>query len=110
MNYPEYPLLSGAQILVIDIPLLLQQFQRWVPSLDPQQINVATTGKDSCTSGLINILSYDLMAKKGAALRDKHYQVVIMVSDDFICFACIVSLSAFSSKVCTFYPFESKGI
>ena len=45
---------------------------------------MATTGKDSCTSGLINILSYDLMAKKGTALRDKHYQVVIMVSDDII--------------------------
>ena len=57
----------------------LQQFQRWVPSLDPQQISVAVTGKDSCSSGLVNILSYDLMSKKGDMLRRIHFQVIIMV-------------------------------
>lgn len=55
-----------------------QQFQRWVPGLDPQQINVSVTGKDSCTSGQVNILSYDLMAKKGAELKQKRFQVIIM--------------------------------
>ena len=56
-----------------------QQFQRWVPSLDPQQINVAVTGKDSCSSGLINILSYELMSRKADMLRQIHFQVIIMV-------------------------------
>ncbi|XP_052247211.1 SWI/SNF-related matrix-associated actin-dependent regulator of chromatin subfamily A-like protein 1 isoform X2 [Dreissena polymorpha] len=55
-----------------------QQFQRWVPSLDPQSVNVVVAGKDSCTSGLINILSYDLMARQAEALMKKRFQVIIM--------------------------------
>ncbi|KAL3831573.1 hypothetical protein ACJMK2_023311 [Sinanodonta woodiana] len=55
-----------------------QQFRRWVPSLDPQEISVAVTGKDSCTSTLVNIVSYDLMVKKVQELQDKHFQIIIM--------------------------------
>ncbi|XP_052808789.1 SWI/SNF-related matrix-associated actin-dependent regulator of chromatin subfamily A-like protein 1 isoform X2 [Mya arenaria] len=55
-----------------------QQFQRWIPTLNPQTINVVVTGKDSCTSGLINILSYDLMARKAEELKKKMFQVIIM--------------------------------
>ncbi|KAK3588463.1 hypothetical protein CHS0354_004677 [Potamilus streckersoni] len=55
-----------------------QQFQRWVPSLDPQEISVAVTGKDSCTSTLVNIVSYDLMVKKAQELQSKHFQIIIM--------------------------------
>ncbi|XP_053374733.1 SWI/SNF-related matrix-associated actin-dependent regulator of chromatin subfamily A-like protein 1 isoform X2 [Mercenaria mercenaria] len=55
-----------------------QNFLRWVPSLDPQSVNVVVTGKDSCTSGLINILSYDLMSRKADILKKKRFQIVIM--------------------------------
>lgn len=55
-----------------------QQIRRWLPSVDPQEIQVAVSGKDSCTSSLVNILSYDLMARKAADLKKKHFQVIIM--------------------------------
>jgi len=58
---------------------MLQQFQRWIPCLDPASVNVVVSGRDSCTSGLINILSYDLMARKGEELKKKGFQVIIMV-------------------------------
>ncbi|KAL4222277.1 SWI/SNF-related matrix-associated actin-dependent regulator of chromatin subfamily A-like protein 1 [Mactra antiquata] len=61
-----------------------QNFQRWVPSLDPQCINTVVSGKDSCTTGLINILSYDLMARKANNLKDKRFQVVIMDECHFL--------------------------
>ena len=60
--------------------LYFKQFQRWLPALDPQSVNVVVTGKDKCTSGLINILSYDLMARKAEELKRKKFQVIIMVT------------------------------
>lgn len=55
-----------------------QHFRKYVPALDPQSINVVVTGTESCTSGQVNIISYDIMAKNGRILKEKRFQVVIM--------------------------------
>lgn len=54
-----------------------QQIRRWVPSIDPQEISVATTGKDT-SSNQVNIVTYDLVARKAKYLQEKHFQVVIV--------------------------------
>ncbi|WAQ95067.1 LOW QUALITY PROTEIN: SMAL1-like protein [Mya arenaria] len=69
----EWPLL-----VVVPSSVRFDWSQRWIPTLNPQTINVVVTGKDSCTSGLINILSYDLMARKAEELKKKMFQVIIM--------------------------------
>lgn len=55
-----------------------QQIQRWLPSLDPQEIFVPTTGKNITSTYRVNIFSYDLMAKKVEHLKKQHFQVIIM--------------------------------
>ena len=35
-----------------------------MPSLDPDLITVAVTGKDDAAKGLVNIISYDLLSRK----------------------------------------------
>ncbi|OWF39059.1 SWI/SNF-related matrix-associated actin-dependent regulator of chromatin subfamily A-like protein 1 [Mizuhopecten yessoensis] len=55
-----------------------QQVQRWLPSVDPQEIFVPIAGKDVKTTYRVNIYSYDLMAKKVEYLKKQHFQVVIM--------------------------------
>ncbi|XP_006814094.2 SWI/SNF-related matrix-associated actin-dependent regulator of chromatin subfamily A-like protein 1 [Saccoglossus kowalevskii] len=55
-----------------------EAFKKWVPSLDPEQINVVNTKKDIATSGLVNIISYDMMSRKAEELKTKRFQVVIM--------------------------------
>lgn len=54
-----------------------QQIRRWVPSIDPQEISVATTGKDT-SSNQVNIVTYDLVARKAKYLQDKHFKIVIV--------------------------------
>ncbi|CAG2256009.1 HARP [Mytilus edulis] len=54
-----------------------QQIRRWVPSIDPQEISVATTGKDT-SSNRVNIVTYDLVARKAKYLQDKHFKIVIV--------------------------------
>ena len=64
-----------------------QQLLRWLDgNIDPQQINVVASGKQSSTSGLINITSYDLMARSIAELKQKNFRVVIMVSPSDVLF------------------------
>lgn len=60
--------------------LFLQAFIKWLPSVDPQYINVVLTGKDSPTAGLINIISYDLLTKCMEDLKKKQFRVIIAVS------------------------------
>eukprot|EP00105_Crassostrea_gigas_P013540 XP_011429890.2 PREDICTED: SWI/SNF-related matrix-associated actin-dependent regulator of chromatin subfamily A-like protein 1 isoform X1 [Crassostrea gigas] len=55
-----------------------QQLQRWVPSLDPQEVYVALSGKCSLSGHKVCILSYDLMAKKSKDLLERNFNVVIM--------------------------------
>lgn len=53
---------------------------KWLPSVDPEYINVILTGKDSPTAGLINIISYDLMSKCIDVVKKKQFRVIIAVS------------------------------
>lgn len=55
-----------------------QQLQRWVPSLDPQEVYVALSGKCSLSGHKVCILSYDLMAKKSKDLLERNFNVVIV--------------------------------
>ena len=61
----------------------LQQFKRWVPSLDPERIRVAVTGRDNVASGLVIIISYDLLSRKIKELTAARFRVIIMVSSRF---------------------------
>ena len=56
---------------------------KWLPSVDPQHINVVFTGKDNPTAGLVNIISYDLLSKSIEDLKKKQFRVVIAVSYSF---------------------------
>ena len=58
----------------------LQAFIKWLPTVDPADINVVLTGKDNPTAGLINIISYDLMSKCVEELKKKQFRVIIAVS------------------------------
>ncbi|XP_069083156.1 SWI/SNF-related matrix-associated actin-dependent regulator of chromatin subfamily A-like protein 1 [Pleurodeles waltl] len=40
-----------------------EAFQRWLPSVNADSINVIVTGKDGQSGSLINIVSYDLLGK-----------------------------------------------
>lgn len=57
-----------------------QAFCRWLPSLNPVDINVVVTGKDRLTDGLVNIVSFDLLSKLEKQLKPP-FKVVIIVSD-----------------------------
>ena len=59
---------------------MLQALEKWLPSLDPDSINVVLTGKDDATAGLVNIMSYDLMSRKVDELSKVGFQVIILVS------------------------------
>lgn len=61
-----------------------QQLRRWVPSLDPQSINIVLKSKDNCTSGLVNILSYDIMTKQKKELLTKRFRIIIMDESHFL--------------------------
>ncbi|XP_033099293.1 SWI/SNF-related matrix-associated actin-dependent regulator of chromatin subfamily A-like protein 1 [Anneissia japonica] len=61
-----------------------ETLQKWLPSIDPDSINVVQKVKESGTSGLINILSYDLMSRKAAELKSKKFHVVIMDESHFL--------------------------
>lgn len=58
----------------------LQAFIKWLPTVDPADINVVLTGKDNPAAGLINIISYDLMSKCVEELKKKQFRVIIAVS------------------------------
>lgn len=57
-----------------------QAFLRWLPSLNPGHINVVVTGKDRLTTGLVNIVSFDLLSRLEKQLKTP-FKVVIIVSD-----------------------------
>ena len=52
---------------------------KWLPSVDPDHINVILTGKGSPTAGLINIISYDLLSKCVEDVKRKQFRVIIVV-------------------------------
>ncbi|ELU01833.1 hypothetical protein CAPTEDRAFT_109109 [Capitella teleta] len=55
---------------------------KWLPSVEPQYINVVVSGRDPLTSGKVNIISYDLMARR---VKDMDaFKVVIMDESHFL--------------------------
>nr|Q9TTA5.2 RecName: Full=SWI/SNF-related matrix-associated actin-dependent regulator of chromatin subfamily A-like protein 1; AltName: Full=HepA-related protein; AltName: Full=Sucrose nonfermenting protein 2-like 1 [Bos taurus] len=60
-----------------------QAFCRWLPSLNPLDINVVVTGKDRLTDGLVNIVSFDLLSKLEKQLKPP-FKVVIIDESHFL--------------------------
>lgn len=75
----------------------LQAFEKWVPSLNQEDIHVVGSGQRKKDFGLITIISYDLMSRRSKELAAQMYQVVIMVLEVLHCivfgktFAMVIS-------------------
>ncbi|XP_051787328.1 SWI/SNF-related matrix-associated actin-dependent regulator of chromatin subfamily A-like protein 1 isoform X2 [Erpetoichthys calabaricus] len=61
-----------------------EAFQRWLPSVDPKNINVIVKAKDSLISGLISIISYDLLSRMDKQLSGTSFKVLIMDESHFM--------------------------
>jgi hypothetical protein len=59
----------------------LQQILEWLPSVDPQDINMVLSSKDECTSGRITIVSYDLMVRCYKHLESGNHRIIIVVGN-----------------------------
>ena len=79
--------------------------------MDPEDINVVLTGKDSPTAGLINIISYDLLSKCMDDLKRKQFRVIIAVSCLLCSYlillpaACSLHLQTYESGNCRMFDF-----
>ena len=69
---------------------ILQAFKQWLPSLSEADMNVVLSTKISATSGLVNIISYDLVSKMAKELQAKRFMAVIAVSISIIMFGHIL--------------------
>ncbi|RXN16995.1 SWI SNF-related matrix-associated actin-dependent regulator of chromatin subfamily A 1 [Labeo rohita] len=61
-----------------------EAFRRWLPSVRADSINVVVTGRDSLRSGLINIISYDLLNKMDKKQPSSPFSVIIMDESHFL--------------------------
>ncbi|CAI5656275.1 SWI/SNF-related matrix-associated actin-dependent regulator of chromatin subfamily A-like protein 1 [Oreochromis niloticus] len=61
-----------------------EAFRRWLPSLTPDSINVVVKAKDSLRSGLINIISYDLLSRMDKQQPGNPFNVLIMDESHFL--------------------------
>ncbi|KAG7464161.1 hypothetical protein MATL_G00184420 [Megalops atlanticus] len=61
-----------------------EAFRRWLPSVRPDSINVVVTGKDQLRSGLVNIISYDLLSKMEKQQSSGPFGVLIMDESHFL--------------------------
>lgn len=61
-----------------------EAFRRWLPSVSADSINVVVKGKDSLRSGLINIVSYDLLGKMDKQQPSSPFNVIIMDESHFL--------------------------
>ncbi|XP_007908299.1 SWI/SNF-related matrix-associated actin-dependent regulator of chromatin subfamily A-like protein 1 [Callorhinchus milii] len=61
-----------------------EAFHRWLPSVDPQSINVIVKGKDNLSSAQIHIISYDLLSKIAKQLAERAFKVIIMDESHFL--------------------------
>ncbi|XP_066137047.1 SWI/SNF-related matrix-associated actin-dependent regulator of chromatin subfamily A-like protein 1 isoform X4 [Saccopteryx bilineata] len=60
-----------------------QAFLRWLPSLNPAHISVVETSKDCLTTGLVNIVSFDLLSKMEKQIKTP-FKVVIIDESHFL--------------------------
>ncbi|TDH07013.1 hypothetical protein EPR50_G00119050 [Perca flavescens] len=61
-----------------------EAFRRWLPSLSPDRINVVVKAKDDLRSGLVNIISYDLLSRMDKQQPGKPFNVLIMDESHFL--------------------------
>ncbi|XP_036400529.1 SWI/SNF-related matrix-associated actin-dependent regulator of chromatin subfamily A-like protein 1 [Megalops cyprinoides] len=61
-----------------------EAFRRWLPSVRPDSINVVVTGKDQLRSGLVNIISYDLLSKMEKQQSSSPFGVLVMDESHFL--------------------------
>ncbi|KAG7227483.1 hypothetical protein INR49_005297 [Caranx melampygus] len=61
-----------------------EAFTRWLPSLSPDSINVVVKAKDNLRSGLVNIISYDLLSRMDKQQPGNHFNVLIMDESHFL--------------------------
>ncbi|XP_022051842.1 SWI/SNF-related matrix-associated actin-dependent regulator of chromatin subfamily A-like protein 1 isoform X2 [Acanthochromis polyacanthus] len=61
-----------------------EAFRRWLPSLSPDSINVVVKAKDNLRSGLINIISYDLLSRMEKQQKGNSFNVLIMDESHFL--------------------------
>lgn len=59
--------------------MCLQAFRRWLPSLGADSINVVVKARDSLQSGLVNIISYDLLSRIDKQHSRSPFNILIMV-------------------------------
>ncbi|XP_059199416.1 SWI/SNF-related matrix-associated actin-dependent regulator of chromatin subfamily A-like protein 1 [Centropristis striata] len=60
-----------------------EAFRRWLPSLSHDSINVVVKAKDNLRSGLVNIISYDLLSRTDKQ-SGKPFNVLIMDESHFL--------------------------
>lgn len=65
--------------VTVSFSTCLQAFRRWLPSLRDDSINVVVKAKDSLQSGLVNIISYDLLSRMDKQHSGSRFSVLIMV-------------------------------
>uniref|UniRef100_A0AAQ5ZQL5 SWI/SNF-related matrix-associated actin-dependent regulator of chromatin subfamily A-like protein 1 n=1 Tax=Amphiprion ocellaris TaxID=80972 RepID=A0AAQ5ZQL5_AMPOC len=61
-----------------------EAFRRWLPSLSPDSINVVVKAKDNLRSGLISIISYDLLSRMEKQQKGNSFNVLIMDESHFL--------------------------
>uniref|UniRef100_A0A671Z2A3 SWI/SNF-related matrix-associated actin-dependent regulator of chromatin subfamily A-like protein 1 n=1 Tax=Sparus aurata TaxID=8175 RepID=A0A671Z2A3_SPAAU len=61
-----------------------EAFRRWLPSLSPDSINVVVKAKDNLRSGLVNIVSYDLLSRMDKQQPGNPFSVLIMDESHFL--------------------------
>ncbi|XP_068186200.1 SWI/SNF-related matrix-associated actin-dependent regulator of chromatin subfamily A-like protein 1 [Antennarius striatus] len=61
-----------------------EAFRRWLPSVSPNSINVVVKAKDNLQSGLVNIISYDLLSKVDKQFQTSPFNVLIMDESHFL--------------------------
>ncbi|XP_034430131.1 SWI/SNF-related matrix-associated actin-dependent regulator of chromatin subfamily A-like protein 1 [Hippoglossus hippoglossus] len=61
-----------------------EAFRRWLPSLSPDRINVVVKAKDNLRSGLVNIISYDLLSRMDKQQPGDPFNVLIMDESHFL--------------------------
>ncbi|XP_071198020.1 SWI/SNF-related matrix-associated actin-dependent regulator of chromatin subfamily A-like protein 1 [Salvelinus alpinus] len=61
-----------------------EAFRQWLPSVQPDSINVIVKGKDNLRGGLVNIISYDLLSRMDKQQVANPFNVLIMDESHFL--------------------------
>ena len=63
-------------------------------------VNVVLSAKNSATSGLVNIISYDLLVKMVSEVHEKKFRAIIAVSvlSPILCFLILQNHKLFTLK------------